>query len=136
MNTDDELIETADGAFHSASLPNRLKDHELYPFSLMRQAAALSLGVKDVSQDGFWDAVVMVWLCTQDEDECIWAKENKKQAIKNAFQWGDREGYSLNNFEPLAKICRKINDEIRRSADAVTAGNGIQEKNFGGQPAS
>jgi hypothetical protein len=135
MNTDEELIETSDGAFISASSPNRLKQIELYPFSLMRQATALSLGL-DNAQDGFWNAIVMVWLCTLDEDGCIWAKENKKEAIKEAFAWGDSEGYSLANFEPILRIYTKINTEIRRSTDAVLSTNGTQEKNFGGQPAS
>ena len=133
----DELIETSDGAFLSASVPNRLKGIELYPFALMRQSVALALGL-DKTEDGdhFWNAIIMIWLCTQDEDDCIWAKQNKKAAIKKAFAWGDSEGYSLANFEPVLQIYTKINQEIRRSTDAVLSGNGTQEKNFGGQPAS
>src|SRR5215470_6568534 len=112
MNTDSELIETSDGAFLSASSPNRLKEVELYPFSLMRQSAALALGL-DKTEDGdhFWNAIIMIWLCTQDEDDCIWAKQNKKAAIKKAFAWGDSEGYSLINFEPVLQIHIKINSE-------------------------
>jgi len=136
MKIEDELIETPDGAFLSAIVPNRLEQIELQPFSAMRQSVALSLGVSDKPDDGFFDAIIMIWLCTLDEDQVLAAKRNKQQALKDAFHWADSCGYSIANFEPILKIYQKIGAEIRKSADAVLSGNGTTEKNSGGQPAS
>lgn len=134
MNIEDELIETPDGAFMSAIVPNRVGELELHPFSLMRQAVAISLGVTDKSEDGFFDAVLMVWLCTLDEDQVLAAKRNKDKAIKDAFAWAQSRGYSMANCRPLLVIYTKIAAEIRKSVDAVLSTNGTPEKNSGGQP--
>src|ERR1700746_2625211 len=137
MNTlEDELIETPDGAFLSAIVPNRLEQTDLQPFSVMRQAVALSLGVSDKPEDGFFDAIIMVWLCTLGEDQVLAAKRDKQKAVKDAFHWAQARGYSMANFSPLLKIYQKIGAEIRKSADAVLSDNGTAEKNSGGQPAS
>lgn len=129
-------IDTTDEAFLSALEPNYLGPTKLYPFSLMRQSAALSLGCSDKPEDAFWDAIVIVWLCTLDEDQVTAAKRNKAKAIKDAFAWGDSQGYSLNNYKELLRVYTKIASEIRRSVNASITDNGSPEKNSGGQLAS
>lgn len=131
---DEDVIETADGAFLSASDPNYIGETKLFPFSLMRQTVALSLGCSDRSEDAFFDAVIMVWLCTLSEDDVLAAKRNKPKAVKDAFAWGDSQGYSLNNYKPLLDVYSKIATEIRQSVNAVVSENGTTEKNSGGQP--
>ena len=133
---DEEIIETADGAFLSAMEPKYLGELRLEPFSLMRQSVALSLGCSDKREDAFFDAIVMIWLCSLSEDEVLDAKIDKRKALKDAFKWGDSRGYSMVNYEPLLKLYTRLSAEIRQSINAVSSGNGTEEKNDGGQRAS
>jgi len=136
ITEDDELIENSDAAFLSAITPKKLDQSELYPFSMMRQSVAWSLGITGKVEDGFFDAIITVWLCTKNEMEVLGAKRNKDKAIKQAFDWADEQGFTVLNFDPILQIWKKINDEIRASSNAVLAKQGTDEKNFGGQPAS
>lgn len=139
MNTliEEDEIETTDDAFLSAIEPNFLGETKLYPFSLMRQSIAIALGCKEDSADAFFDAVIIVWLCTQNEDQVLATKRDKTKAVKEAFAWGDNQGYSLVNFDPLFKIYSKITAEIRHSSNAVLADKDkVTEKNSGGPPTS
>lgn len=136
MNIEEELIENTNDAFLSASVPNTLEDGlKLEPYSIMRQAFAISLGVRHGGEDAFFDSVIIAWLCTLDEDAVLDTRNDKRKAIKDAFHWAQARGYSLANYDPLLKVYTKVLNEILGSSNAVLSENGTHEKNSGGQPA-
>jgi hypothetical protein len=132
----DEIRDTTE-AFMSAATPKHLEELKLEPYSLMRQTIGMELAGTDSS--AFFDAVVKVWLCTQDEDACLEARENRKAARKAAFKWAEERGYSLtkDRWKPLLDLYNRIYAEIETSLEARPApsdGNGENPKNFIGQP--
>jgi hypothetical protein len=128
-------INTTDEAFLSAVVPNRIEDLELKPYGIMRQTVAMSLGVRNTDPvDAFFESVIMVWLCTLNEEQVLEAQSNKLKAKKEAFEWADKRGYSFTNFQPLLDFYKKTLDQMIHSSNAVLAGdNGEPEKNSGEQ---
>jgi hypothetical protein len=133
----DEIRDTTE-AFMSASTPKYLEELKLEPYSLMRQTIGLELA--GTAPSAFFDAVVKIWLCTQDEDACLDAREDRKAARKAAFKWAEARGYSLlkkERWQPLLDLYMRLGAEIETSLEARPApseGNGENPKNFIGQP--
>jgi hypothetical protein len=134
----DEIRDTTE-AFMSAATPKHLEELKLEPYSLMRQTIGMELAGPGSS--AFFDAVVKIWLCTQDEDACLEAREDRKAARKAAFKWAESRGYSLTKKErwkPLLDLYTRLDAEIETSLEARPApsdGDGENPKNFTGQPA-
>lgn len=124
----------------SASTPKYLEELRLEPYSLMRQTIGMELAGPGSS--AFFDAVCKVWLCTQDEEACLLARDDRNKARLAAFKWAEARGYSLTKKErwkPLLDLYTKLDAEIEASLEARPAGgedgNGEAPKNFTGQPA-
>jgi hypothetical protein len=134
----DEIKNTTE-AFLSASSPKYLEELKLEPYSLMRQTIGMELAGPGSS--AFFDAVIKIWLCTQDEDACLDARDNRRKAQKTAFAWAESRGYSLTKrerWQPLLDLYTKLDAEIEASLEARAApaeGNGEAPKNSIGQPA-
>jgi hypothetical protein len=133
----DEIRDTND-AFMSASTPKYLEELKLEPYTLMRQAVGMELAGPGASI--FVDALMRVWCCTQDEEACLDAREDRRTARKAAFKWGEARGYSPSiekRWQPLMDIKAKLDAEIEASLAARLApgdGNGAPTKNSIGQP--
>lgn len=131
-------IKDVNQSFMSASTPKYLGELKLEPYSLMRQTIGMELAGPGSS--AFFDAVMKIWLCTQDEDACLDARDNRRKAQKAAFAWAESRGYSLTKrerWQPLLDLYTKLDAEIEASLEARPApseGNGEQPKNSIGQP--
>lgn len=130
-------IQTVEDAFNSAVTPKELDGLKLHPFSLLRKNAAYQLGISGEAKSLFYDAVIVVWLMSQTDRQVARALLNKEQALIDAFEWAEANGFEKDNSKALVELLNRTMKEIGASADVEPApSNGTDEKNSGGPPAT
>lgn len=111
-------VKNTDDAFLSASTPKDLNGLVLEPFSSMRQAVALALGMQGNNATFFFDSVIMGYLCTLKRVEVSKLLRDKDAAVIAAFDWADQQGWSIYNFKPVGDLYLKVTSEIAKSTNA------------------
>ena len=70
------------------------------------------------AETAFYDAVVRIWLCSLKPPAVAKAMRNKEQAVIDAFAWAEKQGFTSLNWEPISKLYKQLNQEIRASTGA------------------
>jgi hypothetical protein len=136
MDTDnfDNEIGNTDQSFLSAVQPKVVNGITLQPFSAMRQAVALALGMQGAASTFFFDSVIMSYVCTLGEHEVIKLLADKDAAKIAAFHWADKQRFSIYNFKPVGDLYMTITAEIAKSVNARDDDEGQLEGNDGEPP--
>jgi hypothetical protein len=126
---------STDDAFINALTPKTFAGFTFEPYSLARQLYAIEI----CGQDPSWMTTVIVhmWICTQNEDQIYAARNNRKQALKDALAWAEECGVRRTNSKQMDELIRVFNAtmlEINESTQLMPEDNGNEPKNDGGQP--
>jgi len=129
-----EEMRSTDEAFVSALTPKQFNGVELKSFSLMRQTVSMELSGPNSS--AFFEAIIRVWLCTLEPEQVLEERINPVQAQQRAFAWAESQGVSMQNWQPLLDLYRRLTAEID-AASQVRPENeepDDERKNSGGPP--
>jgi hypothetical protein len=129
-----EEIRSTDEAFVSTLSPKQFNGVTLKAFSLMRQTVSMELCGPDSS--AFFEAVIRVWVCTLEPEQVLEERENRRQAQLRAFAWAEAQGVSMQNWQPLLNLYRRLTAEIDVSSQVrpETEEPADERKNSGGPP--
>jgi hypothetical protein len=138
METTEDLDLTTDEALLSSLSEHKIDELKLYSFSLLRQTVATDLC--DLGSGSLFNAIMTIWVCTLTPEEALAAHQNLTKAKLQAFEWAEKRGYSLANYDPVLEMYKRLQKEFSaaiRNHVPKTELNGDGDApvpNSGGQP--
>jgi hypothetical protein len=127
---------TTDEALVSSLSEHKIDELKLEPYSLLRQSVSSDLC--DGPPGSFFNAVMTCWVCTLSPKEALKVHKDPEEAQVKAFDWAEKNGYSLWNWKPVVEAYNRMQREWYAASKAhIRPGeNGdAPDPNSGGQAA-